>query len=142
MPSKDQASNGYTKIQYRVLYCEPGKPAEDRSSNSNIYFSIGDESELARDILRECENRLLLLKVALDGKQSIDSSLVKTVIDDVLIEIKDGGVIPDHLESLARMFKHAEVLPPPRTAGGDPKLEIVPKRRSSTESISEPSLVS
>lgn len=89
------------------------------------FLSITSEAPVAVEIMKNCENRLRLLRAAIEGRTHIEAELVRTMVDDLLSDLEHGATMPNFIRMSADLFHDAELLPPLPTKGHEPSLKVV-----------------
>lgn len=113
-------------LQARLLVYRSDGAIEDWTHNqSGGLRSITSDASVAVDIVKNCENRLRLLKAAVQGRKHIAAELVQTMVDDLLVDIEPCATMPSFIRLSADLFHDAELLPALPTEGHEPSLKIV-----------------
>ncbi|NOT95741.1 MAG: hypothetical protein HOP00_05485 [Nitrospira sp.] len=113
-------------LQVRLLVYRSDGAIEDWTHHEHGGFlSITSEASLAVEIVKNCENRIRLLKTAVEGRKHIEAELVRTMVDDLLSDLGDGEQVSSFIRMSADLFHDAELLPPLPTEGHEPSLKVV-----------------
>lgn len=114
------------KLQGRMMVCRSNGLVEELRQGSHLSISyFADQADLANDLLQDMAHRLGLLLTAAQGSKELPADQVRICIEDVLLELRDGEIIPSYIQHSGDVFKNAEslpVLPQTKTA-----LQLVPK---------------
>ena len=117
-------------LQVRVLVYRPNGAIEDQTHHKFGGFrSIASEAPVAVEIMKNCENRLRLLRAAVQGMTHIEAELVRTMVDDLLMDLERDATMPNFIRMSAELFHDAELLPPLPTIGHEPSLKVVRMKR-------------
>ena len=124
----NQTISSHLALQGRVILHEPtGETTGLTYSQHAGLESFAEDAQLANHILQSCRSRLGLLKKAARGPDPLKAAHVRVVVDDLLVELNDGGVLPSYLERTAELFENAEPLPSlvNPCSGNSPSLHLV-----------------
>lgn len=115
-------------LQVRLLVHRSDGAIEDRTHDQcGGLPSVTSDASVAVDVVKACENRLRLLKAAVQGRKHIAAELVQTMIDDLLVDLEHHAIMPTFVRNLADLLNSAELLPPLPTEGQQSSLKIVPR---------------
>ena len=118
-------------MQARLLLHGPDGSVEDWTHHKyGGLKGITREGFPAIDIVKDCENRLQLLKAALRGRKTIETEHVRTIVDDLLVDLEHEATMPNFIRLSVDLFNDAELLPPLVTQPGKPGLRTVEKKTS------------
>lgn len=122
--SKNKSSK--VVLQVRVLVYRSNGAIEDQTHHKfGGLRSIASEAPVAVEIVKNCENRIRLLKAAVRGRKHIAAELVRTMVDDLLVDLEHHATMPNFIRMSADLFSDAEPLPPLPTKGHEPRLKVV-----------------
>lgn len=79
----------------------------------------------ANEILCKCKTLLELLLAATIGKKKVEADQVRVLLDEVLVQLRDGDDLPYYIQQSGKAFKHADPLPPLPIAGHEPNLKLL-----------------
>lgn len=115
-------------LQVRLLVHRSDGAIEDRTHDQcGGLPSVTSDASVAVDVVKACENRLRLLKAAVQGRRHIAAELVQTMIDDLLVDLEHHAMMPTFVRNLADLLNSAELLPPLPNEGQQSSLKIVRK---------------
>jgi hypothetical protein len=84
--------------------------------------AFAEDGALALYILEKCRRRLDLLSLAAESRPSIDASLVRLAVDELIGEFDEAGALATYVRLTHELFSNSEALTPrqaphARTAG-------------------------
>jgi hypothetical protein len=74
--------------------------------------NFADAGATAIHILNQLRKRLDLLFMAAEHRSHVDSSLVRLVVEDINLDLMDGGDLAGYVHLTQEMFERSEALPP------------------------------
>ena len=100
-------------LQGRILYQNHNGVISDATRRDLFGLkSMAENGELALDILDRVWKKLTLLKLAAEGREQLDASLVRLAVEDVLSDLENGSELASYVGRTQELFANATALSP------------------------------